>query len=62
MEAKPNGHVASLDQVWASAKQLAESNRLEDYGVLVAQGQANDYLVVVTRESPEKQFTRQRCD
>lgn len=60
--AHANKRVASLDQVWNSAAQLAASTGLDDYGVLVVQNQPSEYLVVVTRESPEKQFTKARCN
>ena len=54
-------YVGRLDQVWASAAQSAAAKGLSDYGVLVAQQSQNDYLVVVTAESPEDAFTQARC-
>ncbi len=57
--------VDDLDHVWAAARTLAREKNLPDYGVLVVRGSGNTYTVLVTdgawASSPEKQYTRYRC-
>jgi CDP-diacylglycerol pyrophosphatase len=55
------GEVRSLDQVWSTAARGAAARGLDDYGVLVVQRGQQDFLVVVTAESPEDAFTEWRC-
>jgi CDP-diacylglycerol pyrophosphatase len=55
------GEVHSLDQVWSTAARGAAARGLDDYGVLVVQRTQQDFLVVITAESPEDAFTEWRC-
>ena len=55
------GLVSHLAEVWQMAKQGAAARGLSDYGVLVLQGAAGGFNVVVTEKSPETAFTRWQC-
>ncbi len=56
------GYVRQLDQVWTSAARAAAAKGLDDYGVLVMQRPQEDFMVVITADSPEAPFTEWRCD
>ncbi len=62
LEKEAPGYVSNLDSIWATAAIGAATKGLEDYGVLVSQRPAGDFLVVVTAASPEGAFTKWRCD
>jgi CDP-diacylglycerol pyrophosphatase len=53
--------VDSLDRVWYAAARKAAELDWKDYGVLVAKGAANEYLVVVDDGSPEDKYTQAKC-
>ena len=53
--------VASLDHVWSTAAHSAATKGLADYGVLVTQTASQQFLVVVTANSPEAAFTIWHC-
>ncbi len=55
-------YVSSLELIWAAAARNAANKGLDDYGVIVSQRSQGDFLVVVTSTSPEKEYTRFRCD
>lgn len=56
-----HAYVRSLDRVWVVAQQIAVANGLVDYGVLVANDGSSQYIVVVTKHSPEATFTIWNC-
>ena len=51
----------NLNNVWTLAANVAKTNHMNDYGVLVAAEKNGGYLVVVSRESPEALFTQAYC-
>jgi CDP-diacylglycerol pyrophosphatase len=53
--------VQELSTVWREAARLAETNRLPDYGVLVASDPAGGFLVVVDDRSPERLYGVEHC-
>lgn len=53
--------IERLDEVWKKASALAAAAGLADYGVLVTRHPESGFLVVVTKESPEKSYTIERC-
>ena len=55
-------YIQNLDQVWNSAQEIADTQGLNDYGILVARDFANGYIVVVTSHSPEAAFTIWACN
>jgi CDP-diacylglycerol pyrophosphatase len=64
----PQGYsvnLANLDHVWAEARTLAREKNMLDYGVVVVQGPAETFTLLVTdgdwSHSPEKQYTLYRC-
>lgn len=64
----PSGNsvkLADLSHVWAAARALAREKDLRDYGVLVTQGPAEGFTLLVTDgdrwHSPEGLYTRYRC-
>jgi len=64
----PQGYsvnVANLDHVWAAARSLARERNMLDFGVVVVQGPEETFTLLVTdgdwSHSPEKQYTRYRC-
>jgi CDP-diacylglycerol pyrophosphatase len=56
-----HAYIQSLEGVWSTAKKMADSIELSDYGVLVAKASAKQYIVLVTRHSPESAFTVWNC-
>ena len=54
--------VENLLQVWDAAKQSAQEQKLEDYGVLVTRNASGTFNVVLTVESPGKTYTEYVCD
>ena len=54
--------VENLLQVWNAAKQSAQEQKLEDYGVLVMRNASGTFNVVLTVESPGKTYTEYVCD
>ena len=56
-----HAYIQSLEKVWDTAKKMANSIKLNDYGILVARESAKQYIVVVTRNSPEGAFTVWNC-
>jgi len=57
-----NDEVQNLLQVWTVAKQSAQEQKLEDYGVLVMRNASGTFNVVLTAESPGKTYTEYVCD
>jgi len=57
--------VGNLGHVWAAARSLAQEKNMPDYGVLVVHGPGEKFTVLVAdgawTHSPEKEFTRYRC-
>lgn len=58
---RPTARVARLDTVWETADRLAAAGGLRDYGVLVAQASADDFLVLIDPGDIEGAFTQSRC-
>ena len=56
-----HAYIQSLDQVWRISQKLAVSSGLNDYGVLVAKESATQYILVISRNSPEGAFTIWNC-
>ena len=54
--------VENLLQVWNAAKQSAQEQQLQDYGVLVMRNASGTFNVVLTVESPGKTYTEYVCD
>jgi CDP-diacylglycerol pyrophosphatase len=54
-------HTQNLNNVWTLAANVAKTNDMADYGVLVVADKSSGYLVVVSRESPEALFTHAYC-
>lgn len=54
-------HTQNLNNVWTLAANVAKTNQMTDYGVLVVADKSSGYLVVVSRESPEALFTHAYC-
>jgi len=50
-----------LNAVWRLAQQAADERRMPDYGVLVSASANGEFLVTLTSESPEGQFTQAVC-
>jgi CDP-diacylglycerol pyrophosphatase len=57
-----NDEVQNLLQVWTVAKQSAQEQKLEDYGVLVMRNASGTFNVVLTAQSPGKTYTEYVCD
>lgn len=53
--------IGSLDQVWSVAREKAQAQNLDDYGVLVVAHPEGGFLVIIDRESPEKKYTEATC-
>lgn len=58
---KKVARVDSLDKVWYVAARKAAELDWKDYGVLVAKGSENEYLVVIDDGSPEYHYTQAKC-
>ncbi len=58
----PHDFVQNLDQIWMTASRLASAKGLNEYGVLLARTSSQQYIVVVTPDSPEAAFTKWSCD
>ena len=54
--------VNNLESIWATAANEARAKSLNEYGVLVTQSSTGVFLVVVTPNSPEAEFTVWKCD
>jgi len=54
--------VDNLEHVWATASRAAAAKGLLDFGVLVSQTGAHQFMVVVTDFSPEAAFTQWTCN
>ena len=54
--------VNNLESIWATAANEARAKGLNEYGVLVTQSSTGIFLVVVTPNSPEAEFTVWKCD
>ena len=52
----------NLESIWATAANEARAKGLNEYGVLVTQSSTGVFLVVVTPNSPEAEFTVWKCD
>lgn len=61
MEYEPN-YVDNLESVWLVADSSAKAKGLNDYGVLVANAQNSQYIVLVSPNSPEADFTIWNCN
>lgn len=53
--------VENLLQVWIAAKQSAQEQQLQDYGILVMRDVSGTFNVVLTVESPGKTYTEYVC-
>jgi CDP-diacylglycerol pyrophosphatase len=51
----------NLEHVWEIAANLAAKNALIDYGILVTQATSNQFIVLITPNSPEGEFTIWNC-
>jgi CDP-diacylglycerol pyrophosphatase len=56
-----SARVRSLGDVWNAAAEKAALANLKDYGVLVAKQPEGDFLVLIEEQSPEKAYTRWKC-
>jgi CDP-diacylglycerol pyrophosphatase len=54
--------VKNLEHVWETADKLAAKNSLIDYGILVTQATSNQFIVLITPNSPEGEFTIWNCN
>lgn len=54
-------HVDNLEGVWFAAEKVAKSKGLIDYGVLLAKARDGKYLILVSPNSPEADFTVWAC-
>ncbi len=61
LEYSPN-YTKNLDEVWAIAARAAFERNLSDYGVLVAQSAPDQFVVIVSANSPEGAFTTWTCN
>ena len=50
-----------LDAVWRVAQQAADDRNMREFGVLVSAASNGEFLVTVTSQSPESQFTQAVC-
>jgi len=55
-------YVKNLEHVWESAANLAAKSSLIDYGILVTQATSNQFIVLITPNSPEGEFTIWNCN
>ena len=55
-------YVKNLEHVWETADKLAAKNSLIDYGILVTQATSNQFIVLITPNSPEGEFTIWNCN
>lgn len=62
---KPSQHVVvstrDLNAVWRLAQQASDERKMPEYGVLVSAAASGEFLVTLTAESPEGQFTQAVC-
>ena len=54
--------VNNLESIWATAANEARAKSLNEYGVLVTQSSTGIFMVIVTPNSPEAEFTVWKCD
>ena len=54
-------YVDNLESVWFAAEKVAKSKGLIDYGVLLAKARDGKYLILVSPNSPEADFTVWAC-
>lgn len=54
-------YVKNLEHVWETADKLAVKSSLIDYGILVTQATSNQFIVLITPNSPEDEFTIWNC-
>ena len=54
-------YVDNLQRVWLVAENIAKTKDLNDYGVLVAKALDGKYVVLVSPNSPEADFTIWKC-
>jgi CDP-diacylglycerol pyrophosphatase len=55
-------YIENLNQVWSTAARAAAERNLSDYGVLVAQSAPEQFIVIVSANSPEAAFTTWHCN
>lgn len=53
--------IPALDSVWATARRVALSKGLDDYGILVVQRKTGGFTVIVEPGSPEDRYMAARC-
>ncbi|CAM3821816.1 CDP-diacylglycerol diphosphatase [Polynucleobacter arcticus] len=56
-----HAYVDDLTNVWGVADRIASKSNLKVYGVLVTQSAPGQYMILVTPESPEKEFLIWSC-
>ena len=54
--------VDEINHVWKVAEGIAQASNLGDYGVLVTRYFDNQFIVVVSKDSPEALFTKWQCN
>lgn len=54
--------VNELNNVWELSQEIARSNGLSDYGVLVSKYSPDRFIIVVSKDSPEALFTKWKCN
>jgi CDP-diacylglycerol pyrophosphatase len=54
--------VNNLDHVWEVAERIAQEKKLDDYGILVSKHSSDQFIVVVSKNSPEALFTKWKCN
>jgi len=55
-------YVDNLKHIWATAEKDAKAKGFNDYGVLLAQSDPGQYVLVITPNSPEAAFTQWSCN
>ena len=54
--------VDDINHAWKVAERVATRSGMSDYGVLVSRYPDNQFIVVVSKDSPETLFTKWQCN
>lgn len=57
----PHAYIQNLDHVWGISQRMASSLGLTDYGILITKEAPGQYVIIVSPNSPEAQFTIWNC-
>ena len=55
------GAIENLSQIWSLASQVGNAQQMTEYGVLVAKSPQGGYILALTSDSPEWEFTQAIC-